>query len=676
MRTRRSYFLPTSMIPRRSKKQTTNVVEPEFRTIFTMADNRTMAQMFQATIEGYEDAIVVPQINANNFELKQTLINLVQSNQFTGRQDPHNHLRFFNKVTSTLRHPEERLWDELYKLETSMEDVEGVCGVAAFMEKKEEMWPFLGPRNVLRMAIEVPDEQHLKTTGVDEGTGTIPGVPDVPIYESESEKESWGDSGEKDEDNESDSINKSDGDDNDDGSSDDHDDDSDDTEFNRDEIPDPSLTNIHDEEYIDEEEEDEVTKELYDDVVTNLEKALSEIKQVDQYAQALSFIPAIVDRYMDNKLRKSKNKAIQVYNFDCREEAQAKKREYIELVDQRSRDNKDKDQDPSAGSDRGTKRWKSNKDVESSKDSRGASHTVEDSGMQQDQEFIMGDNDDQPADKEVTKADWFKKPERPPTPNHDWNLSRRYSTSVTKTKAATYELKWIEDLVPKLRRIIMVTRPNIMKKYDYGHLKEIEVRRDDQKLYTFRECDFKRLCIQDIEDMLLLLIQQKLTNLKINERHDLNVALHMYTRRIVIQRRVKDLQLGVKSCQKKLNLTKPDTYRSNLRNKTAYTSYSDPYRIIYVDQYRRKRLMHTDKLHKFSDGALNDVRSALYDIAAGIRMEYLPMRKWSNLDKKRDRVMVQDIDKQLYQRRLMGNLEKFVGGREYENDLRLLERTI
>nr|GFB91512.1 reverse transcriptase domain-containing protein [Tanacetum cinerariifolium] len=65
-----------------------------------------MALMLQAPIEGYEDAIVVPPINANNFELKQTLINLVQSNQFTGRQDPHNHLRFFNKVTSTFRHPE------------------------------------------------------------------------------------------------------------------------------------------------------------------------------------------------------------------------------------------------------------------------------------------------------------------------------------------------------------------------------------------------------------------------------------------------------------------------------------------------------------------------------------------------------------------------------------------
>ncbi|GJS15853.1 hypothetical protein Tco_0410325 [Tanacetum coccineum] len=71
-----------------------------------MADNRTMAQMLQAPIEGYEDAIVVPPINANNFELKQPLINLVQSNKFTGRQDPHNHLRFFfdsSSSTSTSR---------------------------------------------------------------------------------------------------------------------------------------------------------------------------------------------------------------------------------------------------------------------------------------------------------------------------------------------------------------------------------------------------------------------------------------------------------------------------------------------------------------------------------------------------------------------------------------------
>nr|GEU82992.1 reverse transcriptase domain-containing protein [Tanacetum cinerariifolium] len=105
MCTRRSYFPTNVTIPRRQRKQTSNIVEPELRTIVEMANNRTMAQMLRAPIEGYEDAIVVPPINANNFELKQTLINLVQSNQFTGRQDPHNHLRFFNNVTSMFRHP-------------------------------------------------------------------------------------------------------------------------------------------------------------------------------------------------------------------------------------------------------------------------------------------------------------------------------------------------------------------------------------------------------------------------------------------------------------------------------------------------------------------------------------------------------------------------------------------
>nr|GEW79389.1 hypothetical protein [Tanacetum cinerariifolium] len=109
--------------------------------------------------------------------------------------------------------------------------------------------------------------------------------------------------------------------------------------------------------------------------------------------------------------------------------------------------------------------------------------------------------------------------------------------------------------------------------------------------------NFKRLRLQDIEDMLLLLVQKRLTNLTIDERYDLNVALRMYTRRIAIQ--------------------------------------------------RRKRLMRADELYKFSDGTLNDVRSALHDIAMGKRMECLSMRKWINLDKKRARVMVQNIDKQL-----------------------------
>ncbi|GJR77653.1 hypothetical protein Tco_0090018 [Tanacetum coccineum] len=94
-------------------------------------------------------------------------------------------------------------------------------------------------------------------------------------------------------------------------------------------------------------------------------------------------------------------------------------------------------------------------------------------------------------------------------------------------------------------------------------------------------------------------------------------------RSVVIQRRVEDLQLGVEIYQKKLNLTKPDTYRSNLRRRDAYTPYSDPRGFIYENKDKKNRLMRIDELHKFSDGTLDDVRTALNDRLKGIRMEYL-----------------------------------------------------
>nr|GEY90859.1 hypothetical protein [Tanacetum cinerariifolium] len=68
-----------------------------------MADNQTMAQLLQAPTEGYEDAIVIPEITATNFELKHGLINLVQNKKFCGHEDPHAHIRYFNKITSTMR---------------------------------------------------------------------------------------------------------------------------------------------------------------------------------------------------------------------------------------------------------------------------------------------------------------------------------------------------------------------------------------------------------------------------------------------------------------------------------------------------------------------------------------------------------------------------------------------
>nr|GFD43449.1 reverse transcriptase domain-containing protein [Tanacetum cinerariifolium] len=75
--------------------------------IVTMADQRTMAQLLQAPTEGYEDSIVVLAITADNLKLKNGLLTLVQNKQFFGndKEDLHAHIRYFIKITSTLKFP-------------------------------------------------------------------------------------------------------------------------------------------------------------------------------------------------------------------------------------------------------------------------------------------------------------------------------------------------------------------------------------------------------------------------------------------------------------------------------------------------------------------------------------------------------------------------------------------
>nr|GEW64977.1 hypothetical protein [Tanacetum cinerariifolium] len=116
----------------------------------------------------------------------------------------------------------------------------------------------------------------------------------------------------------------------------------------------------------------------------------------------------------------------------------------------------------------------------------------------------------------------------------------------------------------------------------------------------------------------------KLTNLIVEERFAFNVSFRMFTRRIVIQRHVEDLQLSVESYQKKLNLTRPDTYRYDLKHKEAYIAYSNLRGFIYQNNDKQNRLIRVNELHKFSDGTLSDVHTALDDHLKGIRMKYLP----------------------------------------------------
>nr|GFB59464.1 hypothetical protein [Tanacetum cinerariifolium] len=211
--------------------------------------------------------------------------------------------------------------------------------------------------------------------------------------------------------------------------------------------------------------------------------------------------------------------------------------------------------------------------------------------------FKIGAND-QPIVQKSHHPEWFSQPSRLPTPDRDWNKSvpaaqgeaQSWISALSKqidARSSFNELLdtptdfsnfimnrlGVDTLTPELlavnqesaldvyskRRIIAVTELKIVEWHNYKHLDWISVCRGDDKIYKFKYGDFKRLRLQDIKDMLLLL--------------------------------------------------------------------------------------------------------------------YLPTTIWRRGDKTRAAAMIQAIDKMLKTRRIIRSLERFVGGRQYEGDFWMLQRT-
>nr|GEZ30731.1 elongation factor 1-alpha [Tanacetum cinerariifolium] len=276
--------------------------------------------------------------------------------------------------------------------------------------------------------------------------------------------------------------------------------------------------------------------------------------------------------------------------------------------------------------------------------------------------------EDQPIVQTSQHPEWFSQPRKPPTPDHTpiyfsnfimnrlgvdtltpkllvgptYELMRGSYNSLIELeyhleevyKATTDQLdwvnpedyghiKWIEDFVP---RIMWIQEPLNYDKHALWEVSHWGQKR--QQFYGFTVNQESALDVYSkrriiaITDLKIMewhnykyLDWISLSNLIVEERFAFNVSLRMFTRSIIIQRRVKDLQLGVKRYQKRLNLTKPDMDKKN-------------------------RLMRIDEFHKFSDGTLNDVRNALDDRLKGIRMQYLPTIIWRKGDKDKAAAMI------------------------------------
>nr|GEY93697.1 hypothetical protein [Tanacetum cinerariifolium] len=186
-------------------------------------------------------------------------------------------------------------------------------------------------------------------------------------------------------------------------------------------------------------------------------------------------------------------------------------------------DDADKDEEPSAGSDRGSKRRKKER-IQSQQ----ALHKRKLPGAMASQYKGLNLNKSQQASL-LQQRSKCRLPLRWKSP-HIQSLKHGISHWGRKRQQFYgFAVNWESALdVYSKRRIIAVTKLKIFEWYNYKHLDWITVRRDDDKLYKFKKGDFKTLRIQDIEGMLMLLVQGKLTNLKIEERFAFNVSLRMF----------------------------------------------------------------------------------------------------------------------------------------------------
>nr|GEV14675.1 reverse transcriptase domain-containing protein [Tanacetum cinerariifolium] len=114
MHTRSSSNLPvesppnpsTSNLKRRNRIRSKQPLILKESLVDTMADQRTTEELLRAPTEGYAEAIVVPLILAEQFELKHSLINMMTLDQFFGleKDNPRDHIRWFNKISSTIKY--------------------------------------------------------------------------------------------------------------------------------------------------------------------------------------------------------------------------------------------------------------------------------------------------------------------------------------------------------------------------------------------------------------------------------------------------------------------------------------------------------------------------------------------------------------------------------------------
>ncbi|GJY39227.1 retrovirus-related pol polyprotein from transposon TNT 1-94 [Tanacetum coccineum] len=277
--------------------------------------------------------------------------------------------------------------------------------------------------------------------------------------------------------------------------------------------------------------------------------------------------------------------------------------------------------------------------------------------------------------------------------------SDRPALSISKMKAAYYpdvglEQMWFQRqrfyidrhtsegdrrAVRTYMRILSVVRIEVFSLYGYDYLKKIVLHRANLKEYTIVERNFQYLYPSNFEDLYLLNLQGHLNHLSPKDKKILTAAINLWAKNLVIRQRVEDFQLGIKSYQTQINLTKPRWDATGFKFKHDFTVINSPRAVTFRDKYGVQMIMRFNEIHKFSDDTLQQIDEALDYRVKEFKVNRMNLGLntwfWTRKDVDRSKEFMFAIQKRLKTRRIFRNLESFVGERIRQGDYRMLKRT-
>ncbi|GKA87696.1 hypothetical protein Tco_0809460 [Tanacetum coccineum] len=196
--------------------------------------------------------------------------------------------------------------------------------------------------------------------------------------------------------------------------------------------------------------------------------------------------------------------------------------------------------------------------------------------------------------------------------------------------------------------------------HEHKFITEIVARRANDCIVSITEPDYKNLNKNDIEDMYLLIMNNKVPDYA---NTGLLWSLSVFIRSSVIWERVHDFQLGIESYQQKINLTVPTITFLGIEENDLFSIFYEPvHGIIYTNSKKEKRVMRPSEIHKFCDATLRRTLEGLKSYYNDVKYGYV-QKELTNDEVEFLKLFEEEIEVRLNYQDQMRRWEMYVNGR-------------